>query len=203
MKNTISNTRKRNILVNGVGVNDFEGRVNVAGKSLPEYSVWKSMLQRCYAKKSQGQNPAYVGCSVAEEWYSFSNFYRWLHQNNWEKGLHIDKDLLIEGNKVYGPDTCCLVPQAINKLLLDSARARGSYPQGVSFHKLAGKYLAKVSENGKLKHLGYFNTIEEAERAYKDAKAIVILNTVSDHIGRLTQPTIDALVSKALLLRCV
>lgn len=29
----------------------------------------------------------------------------------------LDKDIFIKGNKVYGPDTCCLVPIRVNALL--------------------------------------------------------------------------------------
>ena len=31
--------------------------------------------------------------------------------------LEIDKDLLYEGNKIYSPETCCLIPKEINTTL--------------------------------------------------------------------------------------
>lgn len=42
------------------------------------------------------------------------------------------------------------------------------YP-GVSFHKRSGKYQARIMINGKHKHLGLFETTEEAFAAYKNA----------------------------------
>ena len=42
--------------------------------------------------------------------------------------------------------------------------------KGVSFHKPLNKYVAHISINSKLKHLGYYETAEEASKVY-DAKA--------------------------------
>ena len=42
--------------------------------------------------------------------------------------------------------------------------------KGVAFNKPLNKYQAKIGINGKLKHLGYFETAEEASQAY-EAKA--------------------------------
>ena len=39
---------------------------------------------------------------------------------------------------------------------------------GVSWHKLTKKWKAHIKINGKLKHLGFFNTEEEAGRAYQE-----------------------------------
>ena len=39
--------------------------------------------------------------------------------------------------------------------------------KGVSFDKKSNKYVAKISINGKLNHLGLFETAEEASRAYE------------------------------------
>ena len=42
---------------------------------------------------------------------------------------------------------------------------------GVSYHKRDGKYQARIKVNNKKKHLGYFDTPEEAYQAYVEAKA--------------------------------
>ncbi len=44
--------------------------------------------------------------------------------------------------------------------------------RGVSFHKPTGKWRARIKVNGINKHLGYFNTPEEASAAYEAAKLI-------------------------------
>lgn len=41
---------------------------------------------------------------------------------------------------------------------------------GVHFYKERGNYTSKIKVNGKVKHLGYFTTPEEAHGAYIDAK---------------------------------
>ena len=41
---------------------------------------------------------------------------------------------------------------------------------GVGWHKFSGKWLARIMANGKHKHLGYFDTAEEASAVYLAAK---------------------------------
>ena len=73
----------------------------------PYYMKWHGMLQRChsvaYIKKKK--NPTYKDCWACDEWLLFSNFKAWMRAQEWE-GKHIDKDLLITGNKKkYSPET--------------------------------------------------------------------------------------------------
>ena len=75
----------------------------------------------------------------------------------WE-GLHLDKDILIPGNKIYGPNACMFIPQDINKLLVDREAARGLYPQGVAFNKREKKFRAAIRQYGETVHLGYHPT---------------------------------------------
>ena len=62
-------------LICGVGVND--ANYATSGKRMcPFYRRWINMLERCYSEKFQEKNPTYRGCSVCEEWLTFSNFKR-------------------------------------------------------------------------------------------------------------------------------
>lgn len=106
------------------------GACKVGGKHLKYYRVWVSMLRRCYSEKYHLSMPTYIGCSVCDEWKTLSVFKKW-HDANYVKGFHLDKDLLVEGNKVYSPETCIYASPTINVLLTDHRRARGKYPQGV------------------------------------------------------------------------
>lgn len=45
--------------------------------------------------------------------------------------------------------------------------------KGYSWHKQHNKWQAKIKLNGRSKHLGYFNTEQEAREAYEQAKAVL------------------------------
>lgn len=77
------------------------------------YLVWRNMLQRCYSETFQKKRPTYKGCSVASEWHNFQVFALWFNEN-YIKGYNIDKDIKINGNKVYSPETCLFVTTAEN-----------------------------------------------------------------------------------------
>lgn len=141
-------------------------------KVCKEYNTWKNMLARCFDAKHKEKRPAYQDVTCCEEWLLYDNFYEWLHnQENFDKWLNgehwcLDKDILLKGNKIYSPETCCLVPNRINVLFTKSNSCRGKYPIGV--HKFGDKYRASISNfdentNKKTtKHLGYYNNSKEA-----------------------------------------
>ena len=161
-------------LVEGVGVNDAPYMVyaKVGGKQFtcPYYSVWASMLARCYSMKYQGNNPAYRGCSVSEEWLVFTTFKTWMMTQKWD-GLFLDKDLLVKDSKVYSKDTCIFVTRLVNNLMTDRTAARGNYPVGVTWSKAHGKYRARCNIDGKRASLGLFYSEKEASSAYRTFKS--------------------------------
>lgn len=161
----------------GVGINDLNNECYANGKNTTVYAVWNDMIRRCYSDKSKVNRPTYDGCTVCDDWIYFSRFKLWFDLNyvdNW----HLDKDLLVVGNKIYSPETCLFVPQSLNKLFTDSAAARGKYPIGVNIDK-RGRFMARVSENGKRKYLGLFKTPEDAYEAYKNGKRSYVLSEMN------------------------
>lgn len=171
---------KKKKLVCGVGVNDADYNVCetiiVNGKqkivwTCPFYVKWAGMLGRCYDPKCWIRSPSYEGCSAVQEWHLFSNFSSWMIQQDWE-GKQLDKDILVTGNKIYGPDTCIFVDSKVNTFLIESNASRGDWPIGVIFHKQRGKYMAtcRSVETGKQQHLGLFKTAEEAHSAWLEFK---------------------------------
>ena len=82
-------------------------------KSTKVYDTWSDMLKRCYSVTSLEKRPTYKGCSVAEEWHNFQVFGAWF-DTHYIAGYHLDKDIKVPGNKVYGPDTCTFVTPAEN-----------------------------------------------------------------------------------------
>ena len=128
------------------------------------HNVWHSMIRRCYCNKYQLKYPTYIGCLVVEKWYNFQVFAEWCEQNYVEDFV-LDKDILIKGNKIYGPDTCCFVPQEINALFTKRNKLRGNLPIGVHIDR--NNIIASFSKNKIIKYLGTFSTIEEAFKSYK------------------------------------
>ena len=159
-------------LVFGVGVNDWVGKVLVDGKPIMEYQLWQNMLQRCFDEKFKQKYPTYKDVTCSKEWLLMTTFIKDVSQMNGYdlEGWQLDKDILSKGNKLYSKDTCCFVPAEVNSLLIKRDKSRGEWPVGVCFHKHTGKFMAYLNINGKLKHLGYFATPEEAFQAYKRAK---------------------------------
>ena len=159
-------------LVYGVGINDWVGNVMVDGKKIWEYALWQDMLQRCFSESFKQSNPTYEGVTCSKEWLSMNTFIKDVSQMKGYglKGLALDKDILQKGNKLYSKETCCFVPKEVNTLLIKRDNCRGEYPVGVNFHKVSGKFRAKLNINGKTKHLGLLTTPEEAFQVYKLAK---------------------------------
>ena len=168
-------------LVWGVGINDSdyvtiitEPAGCVGGKKkrkvlwrCPFYKRWSAMLERCYSEKYQAKRPTYKGCSVTKGWLTFSNFKRWMGQQNWE-GMHLDKDILFPGNKIYSEDTCVFLDAKVNTFMLDCAAARGEWLVGVSFKKSSGKFEARCccATTGKQVFLGSFEGADNAHQAW-------------------------------------
>lgn len=175
-------------IVYSVGINRHLIPVKVEGKLTPPYNRWCNILRRCYCPASHVKNPSYIGCSMDEAWHDFSDFERWFSENHID-GYHIDKDILFPGNKIYGPDTCVFVPQALNGLLTAHGAARGKYPLGVSIQN--NSYVGNVNENGVRRYLGCFPAPLLAHQAWQAAKA--------DAIEAF--PTNDPRIRKALDLR--
>lgn len=169
--------RKRNKLVFGVGVNDADYNVvmRVDGKRVhtcPYYSRWAKMLERCYDEKYQIKKPTYIGCSVIGDWFIFSNFKMWMEKQDWE-GKQLDKDLLVNGNRVYSPNTCVFIHETINIFTTDRRLHRGVWPLGVYFKKANRRFVAQCSNpftGGPQEYLGLFDTPKEAHFAWKARK---------------------------------
>lgn len=102
-------------------------------KSIPYWKqanqLWRNMMKRCYSLKDE--RGYYGRAFVDERWKCFSNFLEDLPKlNNFDKWLkgtpkyNLDKDLLVEGNKVYSFKTCQFVSEYENK----AAGARNGKP---------------------------------------------------------------------------
>ena len=137
------------------------------------YQTWQHMIQRCYDPYYINKQLTYQNATVCKSWLNFQNFAKWFIENYYKipgEKVHIDKDIIKKGNKIYAPEFCSFVPQPINSLLIKRDNGRGKYPVGVCFDKSSNKYMTQISINGKQKNLGYFSTPKKAFKVYKIAK---------------------------------
>jgi len=139
----------------------------------PIYQCWRDMIKRCHSPKYLVRRPTYIGCQIDERWRSFMAFREWYLEQAPKSGDQLDKDFLGNG-KLYSSETCCFVSPGLNNLFIDRGAKRGSWPQGVYYHKQRGKYVTQISHKGKLMHLRRFDTPAEASTVYLKAKAAYV-----------------------------
>lgn len=196
-------------LVCGVGINDADYVTHVMetvgytddGRQLqkliwicPFYRKWHDMLKRCYNKKYKLKYPTYEVCGTIDEWHYFMKFRAWMEAQDWQ-GKHLDKDLLVPGNKLYSPDTCVFVDPKINYFIVEPKARQGEWPVGVSFNKKRNKFSSNSRDvlDGKQKHLGYYDTPTDAHQAWISFKL--------EQAKILASQQTDERVAKALVAR--
>jgi hypothetical protein len=75
------------------------------GKRHPVFTAWCSMKSRCYNKNHpEYKNYGGRGIYVSKKWKdSFAPFKEWAENNNWAKGLSLERK---KNNKGYSPENC-------------------------------------------------------------------------------------------------
>lgn len=168
-------------MIFGIGINDADYKVNykINGKQFycPLYRKWYDMMWRCYSPQAHKTSPTYTDCTVDKRWHKFSAFREWMIKQDWQ-GKHLDKDIILPGNKIYSSETCCFVTSKVNAILGDCAKARGKYPLGVTLKRK--KYNAKLRIDSKRTDIGVFETPESAHQAYCKEKEKYIRNTANE-----------------------
>ena len=187
----------------GVGIIGTKYPRSLNCKNIKEYEVWKCILRRCYDDKVKNRQPTYKGVSCCDEWLSYENFYEWLHSqpnfDKWYSGNRwaVDKDIFVKRNKVYSPETCCLVPQNVNCLFLKREAERGIYPIGVRY--TYSGFLASCHNpfTNRREELGYYSTPEKAFYAYKDYKEGIIKQVakIEYENGNITKECYEAMMN--------
>ena len=184
--------------VYGIGVVGAKYPTTINGVQTKEYELWNSMLTRCYSDIFKKKRPTYEGCEVSENFKSYEYFYEWCNKQVGfdNEGRHLDKDLLVKGNKVYSENTCVFIPSEINSLLIKRAASRGKHLIGVYWSKTANAFVARVSRNkGCSKYLGLFNTEIEAFNAYKQAKESYLKEQANKWKGKIDERAYEALMN--------
>ncbi len=176
----------------GIGINDSDepscikgwadGKYKIVWRC-PVYSKWKGMLTRCFSEDYHSKFPCSKDNTVVEPWLTFSNFKEWADTQIWTSDLHLDKDILVRGNREYGPNTCSFIPGYINTLLTTHATAKRkyNYPIGAVWIKENQNFSARCKINGKLVHLLTTDDPMEAHKAWQNAKAGEIESIVNKY----------------------
>ena len=190
----MSGNIKQRRLICGVGINDapystFLGYTQ-EGKQIicPFYTRWRFLLSRCYSetkwkqtnKRGYLKNAQYEFCEVVDEWHRFTNFKSWMEKQDWE-GKHLDKDILVPGNTIYGPDTCMFIPPHINLILVE--QKPGKYGNGIRYDKRTNVFRVQIRIGGKRITTGSFATAEGAKELYTKLRREEIIkeaNKLSD-----------------------
>lgn len=160
------------------------------------FNRWYSMLVRCY--RTSYRQPTYEECTVSEEWLDFSNFLDWYTKNYYQcfgERMDLDKDILVKGNKIYGPETCVFAPQRINVLFTIRKRKYDYLPIGVELNtNNARKYNMYIRLNGRNIKKSNFNSPEEAFAEYKRLKELEIKRVANEYKEKIPKRLYDAML---------
>lgn len=116
--NLISNKVKDHRKPSVYGVGYLDGvRIQPRGTEQRRiYDLWANMLKRAYG----GYDKSYVDVTVDKPWHSFKTFLNTFSDiPNYQdfiagKDVHLDKDLRIDGNRVYSLAACQFVSASVN-----------------------------------------------------------------------------------------
>jgi len=163
----------------------------------PCYRTWVNMLARCYNRKNKGYSSyGGRGVVVAVEWHCYQKFCKWFYKN-YRDGYVLDKDILKQGNKVYGPDTCCFVPMSINQMFIRRKKSKDLLPRGVYANK--DKFIARspdfIAKDGG--YIGSFSKAHDAFVAYKHARESIIKRRAESAYksGQINERVYEAMIN--------
>lgn len=180
-------------LVQGFGINDLRDQC----KTSKEFSLWCSMLTRCYSEKLHARIPTYKDCSTSNEFRRYSGFKNWCQSQIGfgVVGFELDKDIIQKGNKEYHPDKCVFLPREVNAFLRTRKKSRGLLPIGVTTLARSSGYMAFLNNKKEKIYLGTFPTTEKAFQAYKVAKEQAIKDMANKWKDQIDPRAYNALMA--------
>lgn len=109
------------------------------GRLTVRYNTWADMIQRCYDEKYHVKKPTYKNCTVCKEWHNYQLFSEWFEDNHIQ-GYQLDKDIKVDGNKIYSPETCMFVTGSDNAIKAFAKNYKFISPEGqvIKIYNLAG-----------------------------------------------------------------
>ena len=160
------------------------------------YKVWLSVLQRSFNEKLKSRDTCYHDVGVSEDFLDFNFFLTWAtnqvgYNNN---GWQLDKDILVKGNKIYSPETCCFVPREINNNFIRCMKKDKLLPMGITKQR-NGKYRVRLNWEGEEKLVGVFKDLEDATLAHSEAKSSYVKSLAEKWKGKIDDRVYDRMVT--------
>ena len=125
------------------------------------YQTWYNMVKRCTKPKAWDyKHYGGRGISVCEEWLDIKNFIAWCdltHPNI--EGMTLDR---IDNDKGYSPENCTWSDKTTQCINQRVRKDNKSGVVGVRYYGRDGVWTAYISINNARKHIGQFDSIEEA-----------------------------------------
>jgi hypothetical protein len=188
----------------GVGYMGMRTPYGKSNQYARQYEVWSSMLKRCYNENCQ-RHQWYEDCVVDERWHNFATFLQWWNENYYElpEGMgdvDLDKDIKFRKNRIYGPDTCLLVPATINRMLYHRITSKTGLPLGVTYDEKFNRYRARGRIDKKDKFFGFYNTVEEAFDRVKNEKEKEIRKAAELYKPYIPEEVYNAVISYQVMI---
>lgn len=129
------------------------------------YNIHKFMKQRCLNPNAPNyKDYGGRGITICDEWLDFNNFYA--DMGDPPRDCTLDR---INNNLGYNPDNCRWATQEEQSFNKRLQRRNKSGHKGIRWREKRGKWEAYISIQGKHKHVGSFDTLEEAIVARQQA----------------------------------
>ena len=125
------------------------------------YDTWNNIFKRCTNPKNKYyKDYGGRGITVCEEWLDVTIFIAWCestHPNM--EGYTLDR---IDNDKGYNPENCRWADRSTQSINQRMMKNNKSGVVGVHYYKGNVKWVAYISVTNTRKHIGYFDSIEEA-----------------------------------------
>ncbi len=126
------------------------------------YKIWHGMHDRCYNQDTSSYSRyGGRGITIADSsWYSdFDSFKRWSLRNGYSDSLTIDR---INNDGNYEPSNCRWADKTTQNNNRGVLRSNTTGYNGVKFSGNKSRFIASISINRRTKHIGTFDSAEEA-----------------------------------------
>ena len=168
------------------------------------YMAWHNMISRCYDPRFKDikRGKSYSNTTVASEWFNYQIFAEWYCKNlinidNIDIKFNLDKDILSPESKCYSQETCCIIPEEINKVIVSHIVRNKSRKLSKIRSCLDGTYSIQIRTNCKTTTFSGFKSEKECFEVYLKSKENEIAAVISKYRNILNEKVYLALIEYA------